>query len=475
MTLAANTGTLMDNAVGLILNSQSSELDRKIRRRAEKDVAVGISGSGAAVFAHTGVYFDHYKDLAAAVWSEMLRVLSGVDLEPYPELAADLKQKFDSYLSAAADCARSYMAALRQNGRAMPRETFDGAYEEVRTKYHIEIDLHCQSVIAERRRREEKRMANGQRSFLNSDKIAAYSGISIVLCLVAFLLIRNAPFADPNLVIVLRVVLAVAAGVVGATLPGQFSLSWKGQGLALRATGALGFSIAMLLFSPKVVETAARPPEETRPQRPAELTSRQTDIWNLFEQWMKDQSPLIKQHGYPGSIAFANVHEQYFQTGLMVYNVSSRWAFLFDLVKGTYRKVAAPSVQLTPGDARHINEVLFSKLTQGMSEENSNRYRKLIESRTQSLNAEAIGITGGIATLYVENELYDFWGGPVENETHAFEVLTGKGRDYEVIIGLRHDAGSIDTRWVDPRSPRRAFVMFQDDGRFEKQTVFSSR
>jgi len=101
-----------------------------------------------------------------------------------------------------------------------------------------------------------------QRSFLNPDKIVAYCGIAVVLGLVAFLLIRNAPFADPNFVTVLRIVLAVAAGVVGATLPGQFSLSWKGRGFALRATGALGFD-RMLVFSPKMIETATRSPESS--------------------------------------------------------------------------------------------------------------------------------------------------------------------------------------------------------------------
>jgi len=61
------------------------------------------------------------------------------------------------------------------------------------------------------------------------------------------------------------------------------------------------------------------------------------------------------------------------------------------------------------------------------------------------------------------------------DETHAYEVLTGKGKDYEVIVGLRHDGGGIDPRWIDPRSPQRVFVMFLDDGRFERQTVFSQQ
>jgi len=52
------------------------------------------------------------------------------------------------------------------------------------------------------------------------------------LGLVAFLLIRNAPFADPNFVTVLRIVLAVAAG--SSEQHFQVSLAYHGKDEDLR-------------------------------------------------------------------------------------------------------------------------------------------------------------------------------------------------------------------------------------------------
>jgi len=119
---------------------------------------------------------------------------------------------------------------------------------------------------------------------------------------------------------------------------------------------------------------------------------------DLLEQWMKDQSPLIKRHGLSKFLGFRKCTRAIFQTGLIVYNVSNRWLFYLTC-EGNIPKGRCANVHLTPGDARHINEGLFSKLTQRMSEENAKRYRMLIESRIRSPNLEAIGIVGGIATL----------------------------------------------------------------------------
>ena len=41
----------------------------------------------------------------------------------------------------------------------------------------------------------------------------------LVFALIAFVVIRNAPFADPNIVVLLRVFVAIAAGIFGGTIP----------------------------------------------------------------------------------------------------------------------------------------------------------------------------------------------------------------------------------------------------------------
>jgi len=137
------------------LDAESRELEIKATKRAAQDFEQGVTGSGFALYALIAVYYDHYKGLAAAVWSRMQRILTDTDLEPYPELAADLKQKFDSYLGAPADRTRSSMVAFSHRGHAMPKETFDGVYDEVRAKYHTEIDLHCRRMTTDHRRRKE--------------------------------------------------------------------------------------------------------------------------------------------------------------------------------------------------------------------------------------------------------------------------------------------------------------------------------
>jgi hypothetical protein len=106
-------------------------------------VQAGVSGSGFALFRKIAVYFDHYKELAGAVWAEMLRVFDETDIRSDPDLPGSLKQKFDNYMSIPAQRTRSSMVAVSLMGHAMPKETFDSVFEETRTKYHAEIELRC--------------------------------------------------------------------------------------------------------------------------------------------------------------------------------------------------------------------------------------------------------------------------------------------------------------------------------------------
>jgi hypothetical protein len=137
------TSAVMDSLVRPLLASESRELDRRATKAAEWAVQAGVPGSGLAFFKRIAAYFDHYKELAGAVWAAMLRVLDETDIRSCPDLAGDLKQKFDSYMSAPAQRTRSSMVAFGQMGHAMPKETFDTIFEETRTKFHNEIELRC--------------------------------------------------------------------------------------------------------------------------------------------------------------------------------------------------------------------------------------------------------------------------------------------------------------------------------------------
>ena len=68
-------------------------------------------------------------------------------------------------------------------------------------------------------------------------RVSLFTAVFIVI-VVAFLVIRNAPVADANLVVLTRIILALAVGLLGATMPGFLNVTYNFAGFAVRATGA---------------------------------------------------------------------------------------------------------------------------------------------------------------------------------------------------------------------------------------------
>lgn len=73
-----------------------------------------------------------------------------------------------------------------------------------------------------------------------------------VVGVVVYLVVRNAPFSDPNLVVLMRIILALAVGVLGATIPGFLSVEYNFAGFAIRATGAVGLFLVAFFGTPRV-------------------------------------------------------------------------------------------------------------------------------------------------------------------------------------------------------------------------------
>ena len=90
-----------------------------------------------------------------------------------------------------------------------------------------------------------------------------------IIVLAAYLIIRNTPFADPNLVVITRIVLSLGVAVLGGTIPGFLNVGWNGGGFAIRAGGALALFIITFKLSPDVLpaltETAI--PQLTHPRK----------------------------------------------------------------------------------------------------------------------------------------------------------------------------------------------------------------
>lgn len=85
------------------------------------------------------------------------------------------------------------------------------------------------------------------------EKLLAYVAAFVALALVAFVVIRNEPFASPNIVVLLRTILSLSVAVLGATIPGFLNITWERGGLLIRAGGALALFLLTFLFTPHVL------------------------------------------------------------------------------------------------------------------------------------------------------------------------------------------------------------------------------
>ena len=82
-------------------------------------------------------------------------------------------------------------------------------------------------------------------------RVALFVAVAIVGT-VLYLVVRNNPFADPNLVIVLRIVLSLACGVLGFSIPGFVEVQYNANGFAIRAFGAAALFVIAYFGTPHV-------------------------------------------------------------------------------------------------------------------------------------------------------------------------------------------------------------------------------
>jgi hypothetical protein len=97
------------------------------------------------------------------------------------------------------------------------------------------------------------RHTTGNRSAPPFDRIAATLAALVIVGLMAFLLIRNEPIADPRLFFGLRLLLSFGAATLGASIPGFLNVGWSGGGLAVRAGGALALFVLTFAYTPDLV------------------------------------------------------------------------------------------------------------------------------------------------------------------------------------------------------------------------------
>lgn len=85
------------------------------------------------------------------------------------------------------------------------------------------------------------------------EKILAWAIGVVIVGVCCFVVLRNEPFADLNLVVVIRILLALFAGLFGVVVPGLLRVEGKWKGWQIRATA--GFALAVLVYStsPEVI------------------------------------------------------------------------------------------------------------------------------------------------------------------------------------------------------------------------------
>lgn len=96
--------------------------------------------------------------------------------------------------------------------------------------------------------------------------VATVCAVSVVL-VVLVIVLQKEPFADPNHVVLLRIVLSLAIGIIGAVVPGFLRVDLKGRGVAIRAGGALALFVISFFFSPTVIPHLDGKPPPVKPSK----------------------------------------------------------------------------------------------------------------------------------------------------------------------------------------------------------------
>jgi tetratricopeptide (TPR) repeat protein len=130
-------------------------------------------------------------------------------------------------------------------------------------------------------------------------------GFGLLFCgILAFIVIRGTPIADPMLVFVLRVLTSLSAAAVAAVIPGFIALDLKTSALVgIRAGGALAvFVLVFAVNPPALVQT-----EETRVEA-AMLANKAAELYDDADRSADDLLRLNPRSGpalnVKGSVAF---------------------------------------------------------------------------------------------------------------------------------------------------------------------------
>jgi hypothetical protein len=82
--------------------------------------------------------------------------------------------------------------------------------------------------------------------------LAAVIATAIIVVSIIIVL-RNDKFNDPNIVVLMRIMLSLSIAILGATIPGFMNVGWTARGITIRAGGALALFVLTYVATPPVL------------------------------------------------------------------------------------------------------------------------------------------------------------------------------------------------------------------------------
>ena len=85
------------------------------------------------------------------------------------------------------------------------------------------------------------------------EKVTASVFAGIIVLVVVLVTLRNEPFRDPNIVVLLRMLVSLSVAALGATIPGFLQIGIKRKAVLIRAGGALSLFVLTYWFTPQIL------------------------------------------------------------------------------------------------------------------------------------------------------------------------------------------------------------------------------
>lgn len=137
------------------------------------------------------------------------------------------------------------------------------------------------------------------------ERLTATFVATIVVITVLYLVVRGEPFRDAQLVVLLRIVLAVSMGIIGATIPGFMQIEYSTKGNTIRAGGAMALSLLCYVGTPKVEQlNLSLPTAKIKLEQPQLI-----DIRTLSPPNTKTQSQLNSSIAVTVGLSYSNTEQ----------------------------------------------------------------------------------------------------------------------------------------------------------------------